>query len=504
MGNTKANVDLTDKKIAEAHKNFIGLKGTVSMALLIGVAYFFEILKGDRTVLSYMLMLGLTVIPTCISIYIYNMKAKDAKSIRYLTSLGFMAMFTYLTLTAENHLIFVYAIIICILYSVYTDIKYSLFLGIYATLVNVIDVVVLAMTKGLAGEDLTAAEIKIASTAIMTYFMYETIKKTININKANMEHLEKEKEQTTKLLTVVLEVANSMIDNIGNASEQAEQLNKEIDSTQESMKELFAETKDAKTAIKDQQEKTSEINSFVGQVDVSTDRIIKEITNVENNLNLGGEIMQQLIKQVKVSEKSSEMVAKEMEGLKVNAKKMQDIVEIISDVANQTVLLALNANIEAARSGEVGKGFAVVASEISNLATQTDDATSEINKIFENIANSIQEVVNSINILFESNNNQSKYIENTADNFDKIHQNTQVVSEQIDNLQVIVQSVLEANKRVESSIENVSSLTGEINKNASSTLDSCNMNLDAVAKVKEIIGRLSDNVQQLKQNNKED
>ncbi|WBV44992.1 methyl-accepting chemotaxis protein [Pseudoroseomonas cervicalis] len=64
--------------------------------------------------------------------------------------------------------------------------------------------------------------------------------------------------------------------------------------------------------------------------------------------------------------------------LDASARRIGEVVGLITSIAGQTNLLALNATIEAARAGEAGKGFAVVASEVKNLASQTSKATDEI------------------------------------------------------------------------------------------------------------------------------
>ncbi|MEZ6107950.1 MAG: methyl-accepting chemotaxis protein [Pirellulaceae bacterium] len=73
-------------------------------------------------------------------------------------------------------------------------------------------------------------------------------------------------------------------------------------------------------------------------------------------------------------------------------RKIAKIIEVITDLSDQTNLLSLNATIEAARAGEMGRGFAIVASEVKNLARQTKSAIENI----EETVNSISEVIESV------------------------------------------------------------------------------------------------------------
>ncbi|GAB6053200.1 hypothetical protein JCM17960_20200 [Magnetospira thiophila] len=83
-------------------------------------------------------------------------------------------------------------------------------------------------------------------------------------------------------------------------------------------------------------------------------------------------------------------------GLAQAAQSIGEVVGLITDIAEQTNLLALNATIEAARAGEAGKGFAVVASEVKNLANQTGRATEEIAQQISGIQGATRDSVEAI------------------------------------------------------------------------------------------------------------
>ncbi|MDI4233364.1 methyl-accepting chemotaxis protein [Bradyrhizobium sp. Arg237L] len=78
------------------------------------------------------------------------------------------------------------------------------------------------------------------------------------------------------------------------------------------------------------------------------------------------------------------------------AQQIEHVAELISSIAEQTNLLALNATIEAARAGEAGRGFAVVASEVKTLASQTAEATKEIATRIAQIQGATKEAVEAI------------------------------------------------------------------------------------------------------------
>ena len=121
--------------------------------------------------------------------------------------------------------------------------------------------------------------------------------------------------------------------------------------------------------------------------------IASSATNTSNIAKEGGSIVNRSVEEVKAISASVKESAIKIASLGDRSKQIGEIISVISDIADQTNLLALNAAIEAARAGEQGRGFAVVADEVRKLAERTAKATSEIGGMIKAIQDEVSEAV---------------------------------------------------------------------------------------------------------------
>ncbi len=493
-----AKRDLSIKKNADISRNKTALICMTITTVLLAAAYFLEVLKDARTVGEYVILAVTCLVPPVIAWVLYGIK-KDNVVIRYVLGLGFLVFYTYLLVTSTSELAFCYIAIVFVILTVYVDIKLSVIVGVYAFVLNVAVLVKKGVVDGFSQELIANAEIVIAFVIFLSIFGIVAISKVAQIGKVTAAKADMQRDQSERLLNTTLEVASTITESIQVAAAETETLGKAIEATKYAMEDLSGGAGDTAAAIAEQQCSTEEIDGYIKGVGVSTEEIVAEISNTEESISVADGVMNELVEQVKVSEEKGALVAKEMDELKGYAAKMVTIVNLISKVARQTSMLALNASIEAARAGESGKGFAVVAGEISDLASQTNHATEDINNLIGNIGRSLDEVVVAVEELLVSNQNQNEYVGQTAEHFREIENSARKISDQAMQLKEAVESASAANSAVVESIQNVSAVTEEVSASAIATLESCDQNQESIQKLAEIMESLRDEAIRLQQ-----
>ena len=117
----------------------------------------------------------------------------------------------------------------------------------------------------------------------------------------------------------------------------------------------------------------------------------RELSEADRSVVEANGAIQELNENIQVSVQNEIELAAKVEHLSTEAGQVQNVLTVISDIADQTNLLALNAAIEAARAGEHGRGFAVVADEVRQLAERTQRSLAEINTTINIIVQSIND-----------------------------------------------------------------------------------------------------------------
>ena len=196
-------------------------------------------------------------------------------------------------------------------------------------------------------------------------------------------------------------------------------------------------------------------------------------------------------------ERETEETVASIDALADQLQRIGDIVTVITDIAEQTNILALNANIEAARAGEAGEGFAVVAAEVKSLAEETHRSVAEIGRIIEDVSEQRREVVEGMDSMreqvAEGGEAVDEAIDALADIAGKVEDTDVGVSEinrATDDQATSAQHVLETADRV-------SDVSDETSAEAQSVSAAAQQQASAVAEVSDGVQHLAERTDDL-------
>ena len=230
-------------------------------------------------------------------------------------------------------------------------------------------------------------------------------------------------------------------------------------------------------------QKANDIKNEINLAIIDAQKSKKDIIEANDNLDAARHDIISLTSKVQESAELEIELANRMQTLSNDANQVKSILEVISDIADQTNLLALNAAIEAARAGEHGRGFAVVADEVRKLAERTQKSLVEINATINVIVQSIMDVSGQMN----SNSQDIQALADVSTDVEiKINNSVNIVSAAVNASDKTVNDFEKTGRDVESIVLQVS----EINKLSSQNA----RNVEEIASAADHLNSMTDDL----------
>lgn len=204
-------------------------------------------------------------------------------------------------------------------------------------------------------------------------------------------------------------------------------------------------------AVATVQEMTTEINHIAS----NSHKVSDKSGETARAAAAGGEAVLQAAQQMQAIKNSVSQSAQVVEKLGQRSQQVGEIVEVISGIAGQTNLLALNAAIEAARAGEQGRGFAVVADEVRKLAEQSHEAAKKISTIIRDIQAETTIAVTSMNQGTTEVTKGTEVIAATGDRFTFIVTMVEELNREIQEISVTTEELSASSTEVVHSVNKI-------------------------------------------------
>ncbi|MEF2968727.1 methyl-accepting chemotaxis protein [Paenibacillus sp. M1] len=201
-----------------------------------------------------------------------------------------------------------------------------------------------------------------------------------------------------------------------------------------------------------------EINSGVNTIAGSTALLSEASLQMKTQSEIGGENIGKVMKQMDSIHQSVQHSVASIEQLQKRSGEIEEIVQVITQIAAQTHLLSLNASIEAARAGEEGRGFAVVANQVKKLAEESGKSAEKIADLVHYIQN---ETLTAVNAIGEGERNVEAGIDivkQTGELFYNILEATDSITSQIQEVSASTEEMVAETEQITATIKQIAVL----------------------------------------------
>jgi methyl-accepting chemotaxis protein len=270
----------------------------------------------------------------------------------------------------------------------------------------------------------------------------------------------------------------------------SEQLSATIGKTKEAFHEIGSLIKQIGEGANEQKISASDSAEAMNEMAIGIQRIAESCLSVSNASTemtevaaAGNGSIHQVMEQMGAITASVNQSSSAITHLGQRSHEIVQIVEVISNIASQTNLLALNAAIEAARAGEQGKGFAVVADEVRKLAEQSQRSTTQITALIKEIEKETASAVQAMNNSTEEVEAGTQIVRETGELFTKMLASIGNVAEQIQDVSATADEMSAGTEEVAAAVHELARIAEHAATSIISISNSTNEQLDAMSEI---------------------
>ncbi len=277
----------------------------------------------------------------------------------------------------------------------------------------------------------------------------------------------------------VMDAANVLDSDASETSTTMEQVEQAVNDIAEGATTQAGETQRA-------EEQVIEMGNMVQETSDEVEKLLAFAQDMHDCTTQASQILKALEQVNARAEENIDIIAEQTNTTNEAAMKISEATHLITSIAEETNLLALNASIEAARAGEQGKGFGVVASEIQKLAEQTNESATHIEEIVQELLQDAEKAVETMYGVKEIMHTQSDHVEQTQSAFEQVQSGVQ---ESIEGINRISGHTTRLNDARENVVGIVRNLTAIAEANAAGTEQTSASTTEVGAIMEDISGK---------------
>ncbi|MFD1737456.1 methyl-accepting chemotaxis protein [Bacillus salitolerans] len=271
-------------------------------------------------------------------------------------------------------------------------------------------------------------------------------------------------KMVTNLKTMMHEVISTS-ELVASSSEEltasAEQTSKATETITESIQQVATGAEHSTISIQESATALEEVTKGVHSIAENISVVSEVSSQATEKAKEGGKFVDNTVKQINEISRSVTQSGEVIKTLDKRSQEIGEITKVISGIAEQTNLLALNAAIEAARAGEHGKGFAVVADEVRKLAEQSQISSSQISNLIKEIQQDMVLSNQSIEQVSIDVKDGLNIVRQTEVNFKEIYQYMEKLSGEINDMAATAEEVSASTQEVSATVVGITTISNE-------------------------------------------